>query len=190
MHKLKRFIVAITGASGSLYGIRVLEELSHKDCEIFLIVSQNAQKIIRYETGKDLQTLASLATKMYANTDNFSPLASGTFQHDGMIIVPCTLKTLSGIANGYTDNLLTRAALCTLKENHPLILVIRETPLDLATLKNMVSAKKNGAIILPAIPAFYHKPGSIEALVNYVVGKILDQLRVQHTLFKPWGGGT
>jgi 4-hydroxy-3-polyprenylbenzoate decarboxylase len=189
MHKSKRFVVALTGASGSLYGIRILEELAHRAYDVFLVVSQNAQKIIRYETGKELQAIASLATKMYVNTDNFSPLASGTFHHSGMIIAPCTLKTLAGIANGYTDTLITRAALCTLKENHPLILVIRETPLDLATLTNMVSAKKNGAIILPAIPAFYHNPKSIEDLVNYVVGKILDQLGVKHTLFKPWNGG-
>jgi len=189
MNKSERFIVAITGASGSLYGIRLLENLANKNCDISLIVSENAQKIIRYETGKDLKSLASLATKIYANTDNFSPLASGTFHHNGMIIAPCTLKTLAGIANGYTDTLITRAGLCTLKENHPLILVIRETPLDLATLTNMVSAKKNGAIILPAIPAFYHKPTSIDELVDYVVGKVLDQLGIQHTLFPPWDGG-
>ncbi len=189
MNKSERFIVAITGASGSRYGIRILENLANKNCDISLIVSENAQKIIHYETGKDLKSLASLATRIYDNTDNFSPLASGTFHHNGMVIAPCTLKTLSGIANGYADTLVIRAALCTLKENHPLILVIRETPLDLATLINMVSAKKSGAIILPAIPAFYHKPTSIDELVDYVVGKVLDQLGIQHTLFPPWSGG-
>jgi 4-hydroxy-3-polyprenylbenzoate decarboxylase len=189
MNKLKKFIVAMTGASGSIYGIRILENLVNKNYDISLIVSENAQKIIQYETGKDLKSLASLATRMYANTDNFSPLASGTFHHNGMVIAPCTLKTLAGIANGYTDSLIARAALCTIKENHPLILVIRETPLDLATLTNLVAAKKNGAIILPAIPAFYHKPTSINELVDYVVGKVLDQLGIQHSLFLPWNGG-
>jgi len=189
MNKSERFIVAITGASGSLYGIRILEFLVNKNYDISLIVSENAQNIIRYETGKNLKSLALLSTRMYANTDHFSPLASGTFHHNGMIIAPCTLKTLAGIANGYTDSLITRAALCTIKENHPLILVIRETPLDLATLTNLVAAKKNGAIILPAIPAFYHKPTSVEELVDYVVGKVLDQLHIQHTLFPPWDGG-
>ena len=143
MNRPKKLIVAITGASGSVYGIRLLEELSRMDCDISLIVSKNAQSIIRYETGKDPRSLSTLATSMYEDTDSFSPLASGSFRHSGMIISPCTLKTLAGVANGYADTLITRAALCCLKENRPLILVIRDTPLDLASLTNMVAAKKN-----------------------------------------------
>ncbi len=188
MKEKKKFVVAMTGASGALYGVKLLGELATRDYEVYLIMSENAQRIMSYETGVDPQKMERYATGIYQNTDSFSPLASGSFRHDGMVIAPCTMKTLAGIAHGYADTLITRVALCALKESRPLILVPRETPLDLASLENMVMAKKNGAIILPAIPAFYYKPVTIEDLVNYVVGKILDQLGIQHTLFTRWKG--
>lgn len=186
MDKKKIFIVGVTGASGALYAIKLLGELASREYDIHLIISDNAQKIIPYETSIEPQKLTRYATAIHQNTNSFSPLASGSFRHDGMIIVPCTMKTLASVAHGYADTLITRVALCTLKENRQLILVPRETPFGLASLENMVMAKKNGAVVLPAIPAFYHKPATIDNLIDYVVGKILDQLNIDHSLFTRW----
>ena len=180
-------ILAITGASGAIYGLRLLEELSEK-AKVHLILSANAKKIIEYETDYKIGEIDELAFKSYENDDCSCKLASGSFEHDGMIIAPCSLKTLAGIANGYPDNLIIRAGICSLKEGKKLILVPREAPLDLASLRNMVSAREYGAVILPAMPAFYHKPSNINGLVDYIVGKVLDQLRVKDSLSKKWEG--
>ena len=127
-----------------------------------------------------------LADKKYNNNDLFASPSSGSFKSDGMIISPCSIKTLSSIANGYCNNLISRSALCCLKEGRKLVLVLRETQLDLISIENMKKAKINGAIILPAMPAFYHSPNNIDDLVNYIVGKILDQFNIEHNLFKRW----
>ena len=127
-----------------------------------------------------------MASFVYNNNDFLSPSASGSFKLDSMIIAPCSMKTLSAIANGYSDTLTSRAASCCLKEGRRLILMNRETPLDLPGIKNLLRAKLSGAIILPAMPAFYHKPIKIDDMVNFIVGKILDQLGISHTLFKRW----
>lgn len=182
-----KIVVGICGASGVIYGIKLVKILHQLKKEVYLIISDAAKKIMEHETDIDPDTLKNLATKTYENNNFFSAPASGSFQVDAMVVIPCSLKTLSAIANGYTDTLISRAAICCLKESKPLILVPRETPLDLSTLKNMVKAKELGAIILPAMPAFYHKPSSIEDMIDFVVGKILDQLGIEHNLFKRWG---
>ena len=179
-------LLSIGGASGSIYGIRLLEELKKSDAVIHLIISDGAKKIIEHETNYKLDDLKKKTSFYYENNDLFAGPASGSFMLDAMIVCPCSMKTLSAIANGYSDTLTSRAASCCLKENHKLVLVIRETPLDYPGIKNMLQAKQAGAVILPAMPGFYHKPKTLEDMVDFIVGKILDQLGISHTLFKRW----
>lgn len=181
-----KVIVGITGASGIIYAIRLLEELKKVGEEIYVIISKNAEIIMEKECGKGKDYLKKFTENIFDNDDFSSPLASGSFKVDSMVIIPCSIKTLSAVANGFTDTLISRAGINCLKEGRKLVLVIRETPLDLSSLRNMVKAKENGAVILPAIPAFYHNPKTIDDLVNFVVGKILDQLGIEHNLFKRW----
>jgi len=181
-----RLVVAITGASGVVYGKRLLELLRSKNIETHLIISQAAEKIIEHELDMAKKTLENLANYVYEVNDWNSPIVSGSFKTDGMVIAPCSMKTLAGIANGYSDNVILRAADVTLKEKRKLILVPRETPLNVIHLRNMLDLAKQGVLIVPAMPAYYHKPKSIEALVDYVVGKILDLLGIKHTLYKRW----
>lgn len=181
-----KILLTISGASGSIYGIRLLEELIKSKVEVHLVVSNNAKKILQHETKNKYEDLKKKTTFVYENNDLFSPPASGSFQIDGMVVAPCSMKTLSAIANGYGDTLISRAASCCLKEGKKLVIVIRETPLDLPGIKNMLSAKKSSAVILPAMPAFYHKPNNIEDLVDFIVGKVLDQFNIKHSLFKRW----
>jgi 4-hydroxy-3-polyprenylbenzoate decarboxylase len=181
-----KILLAITGASGSIYGIRLLEELVKSGNEVHLIVSEDAKKIMKYETNITFDKIKKKARFYYKNSDLFAAPSSGSFKLDAMVIVPCSMKTLSAIANGYCNTLISRAGSCFLKEERKLILVIRETPLDLPGIKNILSAKQAGATILPAMPGFYHKPKKIEELVDFVVGKILDQLEIENALFKRW----
>lgn len=179
-------IVGITGASGIIYGIRLLEVLKDKKIETYLILSKNAEAIAQHEMEVARNRIEALADQAYSPDALTAPIASGSFPADAVVVVPCSMKTLASIANGYADNLLCRAADCALKEGRKLILVIRETPLNIIHLKNLVKAAEAGAIILPAMPAFYHKPKSVNDLVNFVVGKILDNLIVKHNLYKRW----
>jgi len=181
-----RVLLSIGGASGSIYGIRLLEELLNSKVEVYLIVSDGAKKILEHETKYKYDDLKKKSSFCYNNNDMFAGPASGSFQLDAIVVAPCSMKTLSAIANGYGDTLTSRAASCCLKEERKLILVIRETPLDLPGIKNMLSAKQAGATILPAMPGFYHKPKKIDDLVNFIVGKILDQLGIKHSLFRRW----
>lgn len=181
-----KYFVSIGGASGSIYGIRLLEELKKAGHEVHLVVSKGAQKIIAHETKFTYNDLRKKADVVYKNDDLCAGPASGSFQLDGMIIIPCSMKTLSAVANGYGDTLTSRTASCCLKEGRALILVIRETPLDLPGIRNMLAAKESGAIILPAMPAFYHQPKKIEDMIDFIVGKVLDQLHVKHSLSKRW----
>lgn len=183
---MKRVLVGITGASGSVYGVRLLQELQKKEVTVHLILSDTAKQIIPYETNETVESVSDLADEVYANDDLFAGPASGSFQIDAMIIVPCSMKTLAAISNGYADRLITRAASVMLKENKPLVVVPRETPLDLAGLQNMLQVHQAGGIILPAAPGFYHDPKTISDLVDFIVGKILDQLSISHELFKRW----
>jgi len=181
-----KILLGITGASGSIYGIRLFEELVKLGDEVHLIVSEDAKKIIKHETNYTFDKIKKKASFYYKNSDMFASPSSGSFRLDAMVIVPCSMKTLSAIANGYCDTLISRAASCFLKEERKLVLVIRETPLDLPAIKNILSAKQAGATILPAMPGFYYKPKKIEELVDYIVSKILDQLRIDNSLFKRW----
>lgn len=183
-----KLIIGITGASGAIYGLRLLEVLaSIESVETHLTVSHNAASIIEYETGRKLEDVQRLAHRFYHIEDMNAPIASGSFITHGMVIVPCSVKSLSAVANSYTNNLLTRAADVTLKEGRKLVLAVRETPLHLGHLENMMKAARLGAIILPPIPAFYHRPADIGDIVDQSVGKILDMFHIEHNLFKRWG---
>ena len=189
MH-LKRIVVAMTGASGVIYGIRFLETLSELrgDIEIDLIISKVAENIIRIETEYDPSYVKSLATRVFNPGDLTAPIASGSYLFEAMVIIPCSMKTLSAIANGYSENLITRAADVALKEKRKLILVPRETPLSPIHLENMLKLARLGVVILPACPGFYHGPKKISDLVDFIVGKVLDQLGIEHDLFERWSG--
>ena len=181
-----RVLLSIGGASGSIYGIRLFEELIKANVEVHLVVSNGAKKIIKHETNHIFEELKNRASFCYGNDDLFAAPASGSFKLDAIIVCPCSMKTLSAIANGYSDTLTSRAASCCLKEERKLILVVRETPLDMPGIKNMLLAKQAGATILPATPGFYHQPKKIDDLVDFIAGKVLDQLGIDHTLFKRW----
>ena len=181
-----RLIVAITGASGAIYGKRLLEVLRNKSVETHLIISKIAEKVIAHElemTEKDIKKLVAYA---YDADDLHAPIVSGSFKTNGMVIIPCSMKTLAGISHGYSDNLILRAADVMLKEKRKLILVPRETPLSVIHLRNILDLAQQGIVIVPAMPAFYHKPKNINSLTDYVVGKVLDLLGIEHTLFKRW----
>jgi len=184
---MKKILIAMGGASGSIYGINLLKILKKCDVETHLILSKGAKKIIEYETNFSHTAVYELADYVYENDDLFAGPASGTFVLDAMVICPCSMKTLSAVANGYGDTLTARAASCMLKEGKKLIIIPRETPLDLPGLKNMVKVKEAGAIVLPAMPGFYHKPKSIDDLVDFITGKILNQLQISHSLYQSWG---
>jgi 4-hydroxy-3-polyprenylbenzoate decarboxylase len=181
-----RYFVSIGGASGSIYGIRLLQELTKRGHEVHLVVSEGAKKIMQHETTYTFTILNAQADVVYDNDDLCAGPASGSFPLDGMIVIPCSMKTLSAIAHGFGETLTSRAASCCMKEGRKLILVLRETPLDLPGITNMLAAKESGAVILPAMPAFYHKPERIEDLIDFIVGKVFDQLGLQHSLYKRW----
>ncbi|MCW4035469.1 MAG: UbiX family flavin prenyltransferase [Candidatus Bathyarchaeota archaeon] len=181
-----KLVIAITGASGVVYGKRLLEILHDKNIETHLVLSQAAEKIIKHELGTNKKTFEQLADHVYAIDDWSCPIVSGSFKTDAMIIVPCSMKTLSGIANGFAENVILRTADVMLKEKRKLILVPRETPLNTIHLKNMYELSKLGVIIAPAMPAFYHKPETVDDLTDFVVGKILDILDIENKLYKRW----
>lgn len=181
-----KIVIGFSGASGIIYGIRLLEVLHSINIQTFLIVSEWAKKNIEIETDKTLEYVKSLSSINYDNFKLDASVSSGSFLHDGMVIVPCSMKSLSSIANGYDDTLISRAASVTLKESRKLILVPRETPLSRIHLENMIKLQDAGAIILPAMPGFYHKPSTIDEIVDHLVGKILDQLKIKHDLFRRW----
>jgi len=178
-----RFIVAITGCSGIRYGARLLQEL---DGEKELIISDMGKKVLEEETDLELKALEPLVDEMYDNDDLFAPPASGTHKADAMIVCPCTQSTMAKISSGCSDSLITRAASVALKERRKLILVPRETPLSVIMLENELRLARAGAVILPASPAFYQMPRSIDDMVDFVVGKILYQVGQEHNLFKRW----
>lgn len=180
-------IVAITGASGTIYGVRILEALSKKK-ETALLVTSTASKILEYETGLKLDEIKGLADHYFDAYNMEAPISSGSSNFEAMIIAPCSMKTLAAIAQGYTDNTITRAADVSLKEKRKLILVPRETPLRSTHLENMLKVSKEGGIILPAMPGFYHKPENIDDIINFIAGKALDILGVENSLFRRWTG--
>jgi len=185
----KRLVVGISGASGVIYGVRLLQHLQGSDVETHLILSESGRKNIEIETSYQADQVAAMAGKVYDNRDVGAALASGSFLTEGMVVIPCTIKTLSGIANSFTTNLLIRAADVTLKEKRKLVLVVRETPLHKGHLRLMTMAADMGAHILPPIPSFYHGPRTIEDILDQTIGKIFDYLGIEHHLFRRWGGG-
>lgn len=181
-------IIGITGASGAIYGIRLLQVLSQmEEVETHLVLSKPGEKIIELETSYEVSAVRGLANFWYDIDDLGARIASGSFKRDGMIVVPCSVKTMAALANSYADNLLTRAGDVTLKERKLLVLVVRETPLHQGHLRNMLRLAEIGAVILPPAPAFYHKPRSLDDIINHTVGKVLDLFAIKHNLSLPWG---
>jgi len=184
-----KVVVGITGATGVVIGVRLLEVLKAVETvKTYLIISDAAEKIIDLETNYKVENIKKLAHEYYENSDFLSPLASGSFNVDAAVIAPCSMKTLASVANGYTENLISRVCDISLKQNRTLILVPRESPLNLIHLKNMVSAKEAGAIIIPPVMSFYQKPKTLNDMVNFIVGKILDSLGIEHDLYERWQG--
>jgi len=186
--KMKRIIIGITGASGVIYGIRLLEVLKEKELETHLILTEAAKENILLETSFTVQQVEALAYKVHPINNLAATISSGSFVTEGMVIVPCSIKTLSGVANSYNDNLLVRSADVTLKERRKLILVVRETPLHKGHLNLMYKVADFGGMILPPIPAFYNSPRHIDDLINHTIGKILDQIGIDHSLYTRWNG--
>jgi 4-hydroxy-3-polyprenylbenzoate decarboxylase len=212
---MKKYILAITGASGSIFGIRLLEELL-KAAEVHVVISHNTFSIIKAETGIDwINKNQKLSVKrqasrvrsqesekredrirkyfkterlfFYEDKDMEAPIASGSFKTDGMFVVPCSMKTLSGIANGYANNLIERAADVIIKEGRPLLISPREMPFSAIHLENMLKLARLGVKIAPPVPAFYHRPEKIDDIIDFVVGKILDSFGIDNAMFKRWG---
>lgn len=179
-------VVAITGASGVIYGIRLLEVLKDLKIENSLIISDAAKTVIKSETDWELESIKKLADNYYEFDDLTASINSGSFKFDSLAIVPCSMKTLSSIANGYGNNTITRVADVSLKERRPTVIVPRETPLRTAHIKNMLTLSQEGAIILPAMPGFYSNHNTVDDQINFVVGKILDSLDIENNLFKRW----
>ena len=181
-----RFVVAMSGASGAQYGLKTIEALLALGHEIDLIVSEGAYKVMEFEVNYDYQKILDRVTKFHKIEDIGSSIASGSHPSVGMVVIPCSTKTLAAIANGFSQNLIHRAAECMLKEGKKLVLVMRETPLSLIHLNNMVQVKQAGAVLLPASPGFYYNPKSIDDVVNFIVGKVLNSLGLKHKITKPW----
>src|SRR6267142_6086716 len=183
-----KIVVGISGASGSIYGLRLLQKLrANPDAETHLIVSRSAEKTLFLETGKKSFELKELAHYCYAFEDIVASLASGSFRTDGMVVAPCSIHTMSAIAAGISSNLLVRAADVSLKERRPLILMVRETPLHLGHLRTMTALAEMGAIILPPVPAFYAEPRTLSDLVDQMVGRALDLFGYDWPDMKRWG---
>jgi flavin prenyltransferase len=183
----KRIVVGISGASGVTYGVRLLSVLKETDYETHLIISKSGELNIEIETDYDPADVKAMADYVYDHKNMAASLASGSFLTAGMVVVPCTIKTLSGIANSYNENLLVRAADVTLKEKRKLVLVVRETPLHKGHLRLMTMAADMGAHILPPVPSFYHMPKTIDDIIDQTIGKIFDYMGIEHDLFRRWG---
>ena len=197
--QIRHFVVAITGASGSVYGLKLVSELLRAGERVSLILTSAGLQVLRHETGLDWSAdikeqrhqvqeyFASIAVDCLAIDDFWAGAASGSATTDAMIVIPCSMGTAGRIAAGLSGNLLERAADVMLKERRPLLLVPRETPFNTIHLENLLRLSRAGAVVLPAMPGFYHGPKKIDDLVDFVVGKVLDQLDIQHSLFVRWG---
>ncbi|TKU46662.1 UbiX family flavin prenyltransferase [Citrobacter sp. wls714] len=188
---MKRLIIGISGASGAIYGVRLLQVLRDvTDVETHLVMSAAARQTLALETDLSVRDVQALANVTHDTRDIAASISSGSFQTAGMVILPCSIKTLSGIVHSYTDGLLTRAADVVLKERRPLVLCVRETPLHLGHLRLMTQAAEIGAVIMPPVPAFYHRPQTLDDLINQTVNRVLDQFDISlpHDLFTRWQG--
>jgi 4-hydroxy-3-polyprenylbenzoate decarboxylase len=190
---VSKYIIGITGASGSIYSLRLLEVLLKQGHEVHLVATHNGQKVFNFETGKAISKDAFEPFDKYSGTlnlhdvdDLFAPISSGSFKTDGMVVIPCSMSTLGEICAGASKNLLGRAADVCIKEKRKLVLVPRETPLSSIHLRNMLTLSELGVIILPAMPGFYHKPKTLEDMVNFVVSRVLDCLGIENDLYEKW----
>jgi 4-hydroxy-3-polyprenylbenzoate decarboxylase len=187
-HRPTRIVIGITGATGTIYAIRLLMVLRNLGVETHLVISKWALATMKYETSMTESAIHNLASRVYRAKDMTAPIASGSFLHDGMIIAPCSMKTLAAIRSGFCDDLISRAADVTLKERRPLMLVVRETPLSDIHLDNMLFLRRAGAVIFPPMPAFYTKPQTIDDVVDQNVGRMLDSFGLHTNGFKRWNG--
>ncbi|MDA2941167.1 MULTISPECIES: UbiX family flavin prenyltransferase [Enterobacter] len=188
---MKRLIVGLSGASGAIYGVRLLQVLRDvPEVETHLVMSQAARQTLSLETDLSLRDVQALANVVHDARDIAASISSGSFKTAGMVILPCSIKTLSGIVNSYTDTLVTRAADVVLKERRPLVLCVRETPLHLGHLRLMTQAAELGAVVMPPVPAFYHRPTSLDEVINQTVNRVLDQFDIDlpEDLFTRWQG--
>jgi 4-hydroxy-3-polyprenylbenzoate decarboxylase len=186
---VKRVVVGITGASGSIYGIRLLEILRrYPDVELHLVLSRSGKRTLVSETDWTVADVETLAHQRYDNVDIGAAIASGSFRTAGMIIAPCSIKTAAAVAACYADTLISRAADVTLKEGRPLIMLIRETPLHVGHLKMMLALAEMGAVVLPPMPAFYNRPKELDDIVNHTIARVLDRLDLPQTLVAEWPG--
>ncbi|GAX90372.1 non-oxidative hydroxyarylic acid decarboxylases subunit B [Effusibacillus lacus] len=181
-----KIVVGITGATGAIYGIRLLEELKAAGAETHLVMSKWAEATIRLETGYTVSEVAALASVVHSSTNQAASIASGSFRVDGMVIAPCSMKTLAGIRVGLADGLINRAADVMLKERKKLVLLVRETPFNDIHLENMLALSRMGAVILPPVPAFYNHPATIDDIVNHIIARTLDQFGIENRLTKRW----
>lgn len=188
MERPRRLVVGITGASGAIYGVRVLERLAELPVETHLVVSKWARMTIEHETGRSLSDLKAMADAYYAEGDQAAAVSSGSFPTDGMLVAPCSVKTLAAIAGGYAQNLLCRAADVTLKERRRLVLAVRETPLHAIHLRNMLTLTEMGAIIAPPVPAFYNRPTDLAEMVDQTAMRLLDQFGFEIDSPARWNG--
>ena len=183
---MKKIVVGITGASGSVYAVRLIDVLREQGIEVHSVVTDSGQRVLDYECGVTMEELSRRVDVLYPNADVGAAIASGSFRMDAMVVLPCSMKTAGAIAHGVTDDLLTRAADVTLKEGRRLLLVPRETPMHEIHLENLLRLARAGAVIMPAAPGFYHCPETLDDLVNMMVGKILDRLGIEAELFTRW----
>lgn len=184
---MQRIVVGISGATGAIYGVRLLETLHNLQVETHLVLSDWAARTIEFETRYTVDQVKELASVVHHNKNVGASIASGSFRTEGMVVIPCSMKTLSGIANGYADNLIVRAADVMLKERRKLVLVARESPLNAIHLENMLKVAHAGAVLLPPMPAFYNKPSTLDDIINHLVARVLDQFNLEHHLAKRWG---
>ena len=186
---MKRLVVGITGASGSIYGVRLLEILQrYADVEVHLVLSRSGKRTLVSETDWTVADVEALAGHRYDNVDIGATIASGSFRTAGMIIAPCSIKTAAAVAACYADTLISRAADVTLKEGRPLILLIRETPLHVGHLRMMLALAEMGAVVLPPMPAFYNRPKDLDDIVNHTIARVLDRLDLPQSLVGEWQG--
>jgi 4-hydroxy-3-polyprenylbenzoate decarboxylase len=186
--EMMRIAVGISGATGAIYGIRILETLYRLGVQVHLVISDAAKKTIEMETNYTIRQVEDMATEVHDNSNVGASIASGSFMTHGMIVAPCSIKSLSAIANSFNTNLLVRAADVVLKEKKKLVLIVRETPLHLGHLRLMSNVAEIGGVILPPMPAFYNLPETIDDIINQTVGKALDQFDIKHDLFNRWHG--
>lgn len=186
--KKRKIIVGITGASGSVYGLRLIEILREAGCEVHGVVTDSGWRVLEYECNVTKADFEKLVDKLYDQADVGAAIASGSFRSDAMVVVPCSMKTAASIAHGISDNLLTRAADVMLKEGRNLVIVPRETPMHAIHLENLLTLAKLGVRVIPACPGFYHRPQTLQDLIDMLVGKICDSLGIENDLFERWQG--